>query len=134
MGCFEGHEINQHLTINTMKLIIAGGRDYEFTETDYMHLDDMLHHVVEVVSGCCRGADRCGEKWAAKWGIPVKRFRADWAFHGNAAGPFRNGQMAAYADCLAVFPGGRGTEDMIRQAREHRLTVYDFRNQPTPDL
>jgi hypothetical protein len=112
-----------------MKLIIAGGRGYAFTREDRRRLM-ALHEefpIEEVVSGGAPGADRAGEVFAASAGIPVKRMVADWETHGRAAGPRRNQEMAEYADAVALFPGGRGTEDMHRKAVTAGLRVFDFR-------
>jgi len=110
-----------------MILIIAGGRDYELTRQDFDKLDD-IQNVTEVVSGCARGVDKCGEVWAEVNKIPVKRFPADWDLYGQVAGFKRNVQMALYADALAVFPGGRGTDHMAKTAKAHGLQIYDFRD------
>lgn len=128
-----------------MKLIIAGGRDYELDGRDMANLT-LLHRretVTEVVSGKCpTGVDACGEYWAELEGIPVKGFPAKWSdltapgavirtrrdgtkYNANA-GPIRNAEMADYADALAVFPGGRGTASMIAEAKKRGLRVFDF--------
>lgn len=109
-----------------MKVIIAGGREYQFTDDDITWLDVLRDRIpiTEAVSGCARGADTCGEEWAESRGIPVKRFPADWEGLGRKAGPIRNGQMAEYADALVAFPGGHGTANMITQATERGLTVF----------
>lgn len=106
-----------------MKLIIAGGRDYYLSEDDFVFLT-CLEGITEVVSGCARGADTCGELWAKHMGIPVTRFPAEWDKYGNRAGPIRNRKMAEYADALAVFPGGSGTRNMIAVAEELGLEIY----------
>ena len=66
-----------------MKVIIAGSRDCE----DYVSLLVAIHlshfEITEVVSGCARGADKMGERWAEEHGIPVKRFPADWNKYGK---------------------------------------------------
>ena len=113
-----------------MKLIIAGGRDYQFTDADYDSLDELLSAlpIQEVISGCATGADECGEAWAKLRGIPVRQYRADWKTHGKAAGPMRNQSMASYADAVALFPGGKGTESMYRIAKASGLEIFDFRN------
>lgn len=67
-----------------MAVIVAGGRDYQFTEEDIARLDSLP--IGELVSGGASGADLCGEKFAKERGIPVKRFPADWKAHGRAAG------------------------------------------------
>ncbi len=110
-----------------MKLIIAGGRDYKFTLHDFRLLDWVLSKgVTEVVSGGAQGADAAGERWAESIRIPVKRFPADWTTYGRFAGPRRNRQMAEYADALALFPGGKGTANMMQEARAKNLQIYDF--------
>lgn len=110
-----------------MKLIIAGGRDYKMTMADHMQLLDVLAlGIDEVVSGGAPGADAEGESWADFYRIPIKRFPADWETHGRAAGPIRNRQMAEYADAVALFPGGRGTESMRREAQRTGIKIFDF--------
>ena len=112
-----------------MKLIIAGGRDYQFTPEDHdrLHAIDRQRRVTEVVSGGASGADKCGEKWALDNAITIHRFPADWKLHGKAAGPIRNRQMAEYADAVALFPGGKGTASMFAIATELGLKIFDFR-------
>jgi hypothetical protein len=115
-----------------MKLIIAGGRDYQLNSFDYQRLD-IIHRVLkltEVVSGKARGADRCGEIWAARNNVPIKPFPADWDNLGKRAGFIRNQEMAAYADAVALFPGGRGTNNMYDEACGRGLLIYDFRVPP----
>jgi hypothetical protein len=111
-----------------MKLIIAGGRRYQFTADDVRRLNDLLGQVDEVITGGSSGADECGEHWARSFGIPVRRFSAAWRTHGRAAGPIRNRDMAEYADAVALFPGGRGTASMHREAILAGLRIFDFRN------
>lgn len=125
-----------------MKAIICGGRDYEFTDLDYDDLD-ALHAMIgitEVVSGRARGADTCGEKWAARRHIPVKDFpitKEGWKVHGLGAGPIRNRQMRDYilpdGVCIA-FPGHNGTANMVSQAKARGIHVFDWRAKrpPTP--
>ena len=110
-----------------MKLIIAGGRDYVFSQNDIDRLN-AVEGVTEVVSGGAPGADSGGEAWATEADIPVKRFPADWKSHGRAAGPVRNRKMAEYADAVALFPGGRGTASMQKEAVKHNLVIFDWRD------
>jgi len=113
-----------------MRLIIAGGRSHKLSPADFARLDALLLElgpIREVISGACpTGADAGGVAWAARRGLPVSRFPADWEAHGRAAGPLRNAEMAAYADALAVFPGGRGTASMIAEAKKRGLRIFDF--------
>lgn len=84
--------------------------------------------VSEVVSGCARGADTLGERWAHDNNIPVRRFPADWDTHGSRAGYLRNIQMAEYADALVAVWDGRskGTGHMIDIARKRGLHIHVF--------
>lgn len=109
-----------------MKTVIAGGRDYQLTAEDYARLDRLP--ITEVVSGGARGADTCGEMWATRTGKPVRRFPADWDKYGKSAGMIRNGEMAAYAEAVVLFPGGRGTDNMFQTAVRRGLVIYDYRN------
>ena len=71
--------------------------------------------VSEIISGTAQGVDKLGEQIAQKYGIPVKRFPADWSRFGKSAGYRRNTEMANYADTLvAVWDGqSKGTKHMI---------------------
>lgn len=111
-----------------LKLIIAGGRDYDLTDVDLWYLDTFRERIdgLEIVTGGCpTGADFWAEVWARTWGIPVKTFKAHWDVHGRAAGPIRNEAMAAYGDAVMLFPGGRGTESMKKEAVKKSLFIFD---------
>lgn len=112
-----------------MKLIIAGGRKYKFTDADIARLDNIAanHLITEVVHGGAMGADSEGRKWAISRGIRTRVFRADWNGYGRWAGPKRNREMAEYADAVVLFPGGRGTNNMHDEAIIAMLTIFDFR-------
>jgi hypothetical protein len=111
---------------NATRLIIAGGRDVAMTQAQWDHLTGLSDLVDEVVSGGARGIDNWGELWAGKNGIPCRKFPADWSL-GPVAGMVRNGQMAVYANALAIFDGGRGSADMLAKAVEAGLWIWDFR-------
>lgn len=116
-----------------MKLIIAGTRDYS---PDTMTIAKIVHiakfDVTEVVSGCARGVDQCGERYAIEYGINIKRFpvtREEWTRIGPSAGIKRNLRMAEYADGLLAFWDGQspGTRHMISEAVRRRMpTVVYF--------
>jgi glycerophosphoryl diester phosphodiesterase len=117
-----------------MKTIIAGSRGI----WDYWSVERAVtlsgFQITEVVSGCARGVDRNGEAYAAKHGIPVALFPADWANLGKRAGQVRNCEMAEYAEALvAVWDGSsRGTKHMIDTAKAKGLKVYVFRMDAPP--
>ena len=111
-----------------MKVIIAGGRDFD----NYDYLSETMKNlniiVSEVVCGGARGADSLGEKWAQINDIPIKYFPADWDGLGNYAGHARNKQMAEYADFLVAFWDGksRGTKFVIDNCKKinKEITIY----------
>lgn len=112
-----------------MKCLIAGSR----TITDYSLVEEAVHRsgfvISEVVSGTAPGADRLGELWALRNGVPVRRFPADWSRFGRAAGIMRNDEMVAYAGengaLIAVWDQvSRGTRHTIEEARRRGLKVF----------
>jgi hypothetical protein len=104
-----------------MKVIIAGSRGLD-TLDESMRLLLVRNAVqasgfavTDVMSGTARGADQAGEKWAETLGISIRRFPANWARNGRAAGWMRNQEMGEYADALiAIWDGkSKGTKNMI---------------------
>ena len=83
----------------------------------------------EIVSGCARGADTLGKKYANDHNIPVKKFPAEWNKYGRSAGYIRNTEMADYADILVAFWDGKslGTKHMIDTATKKGLIVYTIK-------
>lgn len=120
------------------RIIIAGSRTFTDRELLYKEVEYFIKNLdpkprfseIQCVSGKhWEGADKIGEDWAAKYGIPVEPFPADWAGLGNAAGPIRNAEMAKYATHCIVFWDGktRGSKSMIDEAVANGLilrTVY----------
>jgi hypothetical protein len=107
--------------VHMFRVIVAGSREF----TNYTLLKNRCDFLlsqrqdVVIVSGCARGADTLGERYAKERGYPIAKYPADWDTHGKKAGPIRNEQMAKNADALIAFPIGRspGTRNMITQAR-----------------
>lgn len=111
-----------------MKVIIAGGRDFN----NYYVLEEVLNSfkgfIDEVVSGDARGADTLGARWSTYNNIHVKHFPADWDYYGHAAGFIRNIEMAEYADAAICFWDGKskGTEHMIKTMKLHKKPYKVF--------
>lgn len=126
-------------TCDSVRLLIAGGRNYKFNKSDKAWLDEVRERllplrIVEVVSGGAPGADTEGAKWAESHDIPVKVFKADWDRYGASAGPRRNQAMSEYLakgqegnkpviGLVVLFPGGRGTDSMQLAAKSDGLVV-----------
>ena len=114
-----------------MKLLVCGGRDF----SDYARVRAVLGNFggyVELAHGGARGADALARRFAQEQGWPVKVYRADWSGYGKSAGVRRNQQMLDEfrPDFVVAFPGGRGTADMVRRARNAGVAVTVI--EPTP--
>ena len=113
-----------------MKIIVAGGRDFN----NYYILEEVLNSfkglIDEVVSGDARGADELGARWATYNNIHVNHFPADWDYYGHAAGFIRNIEMADNADALIAFWDGKskGTGHMIKtmQMKKKPYRVFNY--------
>jgi hypothetical protein len=113
-----------------MRVLVCGGRDYKDFFTLYCKLE-ALHAISPidlVIHGKCpTGADQLANIWASVSDIPVEAYPADWDKHGKAAGPIRNQQMLdeGKPNLVVAFPGGTGTEDMVRKAYRARVPVME---------
>jgi hypothetical protein len=116
-----------------IRVLVCGGRDYEdywtlFEVLDGLHKSEGITCIIE---GGALGADRFARRWAHARGIenkPCPVSDADWKRHGKRAGPMRNRWMLADGkpDRVIAFPGGRGTEDMMAQARMVGVPVTEI--------
>ena len=111
-----------------MRCIIAGGRDFKPTEEHKSWVIDKIHKhgITEIVSGGARGADYFGEKVGKECNLKITVFNAEWNRYGRSAGPRRNKEMAIYADACILFPGGRGTLSMEREAKKRDLVLLKY--------
>ena len=120
-----------------MKVIIAGGRDFDDYKRLCSYCDYLLQNKddVEIVSGTAKGADKLGEKYAKERDFSIKRFPADWGTHGNRAGYLRNEEMADYGDALIAFWDGqsKGTQHMINIADKKSLELRIYRYERKDD-
>jgi hypothetical protein len=131
-----------------LRLIIAGGRHFADIELLQRSIEGALRDYplsqLRVVSGGAKGADRLGELWAGRNGVPVDVYPARWndidvpgakiGTYKNGGGQYnvvagfqRNDLMAENADAVLVMPGGSGTEHMVQAAKAKGLTVFDAR-------
>ena len=116
-----------------MKVIIAGGRDFNDTELAAGYLiqlveDKHVPDVVTIISGGARGADKVGEYLAELYELPLEIYPADWNKYGKSAGYKRNSLMAANADVLVAFWDGKskGTMHMINTMKQQHKPVFVF--------
>ena len=107
-----------------VRVLVCGGRDYR---GDVSHALDALP-VDLIIHGAAPGADRLAEDWARRREIPYVGVPAKWKEHGKSAGPMRNARMLKdWSPSLVVaFPGGRGTSNMVRQAKVAGIKVIEI--------
>ena len=100
-----------------IRLLVCGGRGYDNWPVVRRELD-ANQPVAFLIHGGASGADRLAGKWADVNGVPTIVFPANWR-QGKKAGPMRNQLMIdeGKPDLVIAFPGGRGTDDMVRRAR-----------------
>ena len=116
----------------TMRIIIAGGRDF----TDYRRMEFEMDRLLEkqadvditIISGTANGADKTGELYAERRGLQIIRMPANWKLHGKSAGYKRNAEMAERATHVVCFwdKESRGTKHMIDLARTKKLPQVTF--------
>lgn len=121
-----------------LRVIIAGSRDfndYELLKKSAIEIitkKTMLPDLTRIISGCARGADTLGERFANEMGLEISRFIPDWDGLGKRAGYVRNAEMAKFAvedgndGMLIAFWDGksRGTKHMIDLAKRYGLEVH----------
>jgi len=81
-----------------------------------------------VIQGEARGADHLAALWALRSKIPLVCYPAEWSKHGKKAGPIRNKQMLedGKPTIVVAFPGGRGTANMVKQAKAAGVRVVEI--------
>ena len=105
---------------------------------DRIHTERCISCIIE---GGATGADRLGREWAISRNIPYETYAAKWdnldvpgavvktrsdgKKYNAKAGFDRNGDMLkANPDGVVAFPGGRGTDDMVRQSGNAKVPVW----------
>lgn len=112
-----------------MRILVCGGRNY-----DPLKVEDYLNEYFKyrprpdgVIEGGATGADTGARRWGRNNQIPVQTFPADWDGYGKSAGYIRNKQMLdeGQPDLVMAFPGGKGTSNMIEQAKKAGVEVVE---------
>lgn len=118
-----------------MRILICGGRDFTSLDMIDTALDRITTYhgkkIKLLISGGAQGADACAELLADQLGIPIMIFPPAWGKLGKAAGPVRNGWMLEFGqpDIVLAAPGGKGTADMIRQAKKANVPVVEIKQE-----
>lgn len=122
--------------MTSIRIIVTGGRHRQDRDLVWEQLDQATvgHDQVTIVHGACpTGIDQLAHEWcqarAGRHGGPViaeEQHPADWATHGQAAGPIRNTEMVRRgADLLLAFPDpdSRGSWHCARKGWDARIPV-----------
>lgn len=115
-------------TAQGQRVLVCGGRDFSDRALFDRVMAPYRTQACVIITGCAPGADAMARSWAQTWGVPLDWHKADWKLHGRAAGPLRNRRMLdeGKPDLVIAFPGGRGTDDMCRQAEAVGVPVFRF--------
>jgi len=109
-------------------IVITGGRDYKDKKTVFKVLN-VLNPQKIYVGDCPTGVDKFVLEWQTNnMRTALLQFKADWDEHGRAAGPIRNKEMILAAkqdnfDFVIAFPGGKGTVDCVKHAKNAGFVV-----------
>lgn len=79
-----------------------------------------------IIQGGAKGADAAAHDWAVCNWVPMEEYPADWGKHGKRAGYIRNVEMLEKGkpDLVLAFPGGKGTEMMVKLAVAAGVPVH----------
>lgn len=108
---------------------MCGGRDYGRAIVERRLIEAWVKTLdrdgTMLVHGGATGADDWAARFAEARGITTAGFPARWDEQGRAAGPIRNRRMLDVAEphLVVAFPGGRGTANMVAQARARGVEV-----------
>lgn len=116
-----------------LRVLVCGGRDYHNMHQLFDTLDGINFKtpITWVIHGNARGADTLAGTWAKLRGVGCTPVSAEWSKYGSAAGPIRNKRMLGLKpDLVVAFPGGKGTRNMIKQARKAAIDVLEVECEP----
>ena len=127
------------------KVIVCGGRLFgeEFQNIDgdwiirdgYNEERELFYKTISeipgidlIIEGGAKGADAMAAEYARNHGIRFATVNPNWDRHGKAAGPIRNADMLDLNPTMVIaFPGGRGTANMVKQARDAGVEVIEIK-------
>lgn len=117
-----------------MRILVCGGRDYD----NWIKMGNVLSQLFNdgdtLIHGMSTGADILSEYTVRRYGfdVSVERYPADWKKYGKSAGYVRNKQMLdeGRPDLVVAFPGGKGTESMVKLAQEANVRVMSVVDSP----
>ena len=112
-----------------MRVLVCGGRSFDDAHLLANYLEHIDQHSIDgitmIIEGGATGADELARVWARQNFIPIQTYKANWEANGKAAGPIRNQRMldVGKPDVVLAMPGGSGTADMVRRAKNAGVRV-----------
>lgn len=119
--------------MKALRILVCGGRhfsDYDFIAQALRSLCTEAQGIM-IIQGGATGADSLADQWAVANGLCSETYeikKEEWDQYGNMAGSIRNKRMLVEGkpDMVVAFVGGRGTRDMIDQAKAAGIPVMEF--------
>lgn len=111
------------------RILFTGGRSFDSQQ----HFNNVVEAVKPffapyfcIIHGGANGADKMAGRWAMLEGYPLIVMPANWGKYELAAGTMRNKWMLDWAlpDVVIALPGGKGTFNMVKQAKERGIHVF----------
>lgn len=126
-----------------MRVLVCGGRDnwdHEGVARELNLLRDKHEDAIEgivnqlrprftVITGGAPGIDNVALQYCMREKVRFELYEAEWKKHGRRAGPMRNLRMIVEGkpNLVLAFKGGRGTADLIRQAKQYEIEVIEVK-------
>jgi hypothetical protein len=119
-----------------VRIIVCGSRWFE--SCSYVYLSSTLRGIgpTEIIAGGASGIDSLAITYSRAKRIHHRVYYPDWFHDQKAAGPIRNRLMLHEGypvDAVVAFWGGRGTADMVRQARDNGVAVVEIPPDPATE-
>ena len=120
---------------NRRRVLGCGGRTY----SDYRAVTQALNLLqpTSLRHGDAKGADTLVGHYGKEHGVPTFAYPPDRRLDGQGRDwKFRRNERmlhTAKPDLVVAFPGGPGTDHMVRTARKHGYAVWDLRSNPRPE-
>ena len=115
-----------------VSVLVCGGRKFGGWTAVQRVLDRISPDII--IHGAARGADSMAGRYARENNIPCRDFPAEWQRYGRSAGHRRNQQMLdeGKPDLVVAFPGGTGTQNMVKISRQQgfEVNIIDHRGDP----
>jgi len=112
-------------------VLVCGGRTFTDQNRLYYELDKLQKELgfQSLVHGDCPGADWLADLWANTRSIDRTKYPPNWRKYGKGAGPIRNARMLVHArpELVIAFPGGDGTANMVKLAKEAGVDVVELK-------